>query len=124
MTEKTILVVDDDPGIVTLMATMLRREGFATVAAYTGEEALSQYERQRPALILLDLAMPGMSGFEVAQEIRRREQGKARTPIVVLTAHAQSYYVSRQDELDADGYITKPLTMEKLRSELRQLIPA
>ncbi len=120
---KKVLVVDDDPGIVTLLSTMLRREGFIPVAAHNGHDALEQIEATCPDLILLDLAMPGMDGFEILAEIRRRENGVRRIPIIILTAHLRSYFEARIDT-HIDGYITKPLTLDKLRENLRQFIPA
>lgn len=122
MDNKTILVVDDDPGIVTLVETMLKRDGYTTIAAFSGEEALQQYEINKPHLILLDLAMPGMDGFEVIATIRNREQGIRHTPIVLLTAHAQQYYDNKSQNADIDGYIAKPVTGAKLREDLARFV--
>lgn len=122
MAGRTILVVDDDPGIVTLIVTMLKKDGYTTVSALTGPQALEQYERARPDLILLDLAMPGMDGFDVLKEIRRRDRLAGRhTLVLLLTAHVQSYFPANGREADADGYIAKPVTASKLRRDLQAI---
>lgn len=120
MSGKRILVVDDDPGIVHLIVTMLEKEGYHLVAAHTGQDALQIIEDQHPDLMLLDLAMPGFSGVEVLEEVRRREQdaGAERLPVLLLTAHAQSYFLSQQSALDADGSISKPVSKRKLINDL------
>lgn len=122
MAGRTILVVDDDPGIVALIVTMLKKDGYTTISALTGPQALEQYERARPDLILLDLAMPGMDGFDVLKEIRRRDRLAGRhTLVLLLTAHVQSYFPANGRGADADGYIAKPVTASKLRRDLQAI---
>ena len=92
MRPPVVLIVDDDPGIVILVSTMVKRLNCTVLSAHSGREALSLYEQSAPDIILLDLAMPGMNGLEVFKEIRQREEAAARqTPILFLTAHAQTY---------------------------------
>jgi len=122
MAEKIVLIVDDDEGIVRLVPPMIDREGLRSVAAYDGQEALHLYETLHPDLILLDLAMPVMNGLDVIEAIRRREQGGPRTPIVLLTAHGHSYFTGERPRADVDGYITKPVTLLKLRQEVLPLL--
>ncbi len=122
MPGKTILVVDDDPDIVRLVSMMLTREGFSPVPAHSGPEALAKYESHAPALILLDLAMPGMSGYEVVTAIRAREQDGCHTPIVLLTAHANSYFSRREMPDNVDGCLIKPVTAQQLRNEIQPLL--
>jgi CheY-like chemotaxis protein len=113
-----VLIVDDDPGIVILVSTMVKRLNCTVLSAHSGMEALSVYEQSAPDIILLDLAMPGMNGLEVFREIRRREEaGTRQTPILFLTAHVQTYYASRID-VEPDGYLAKPVTVDKLRTAL------
>lgn len=120
---KTILVVDDDPGIVKLVETMLRRDGYEVLVAFNGREALELHTTTPPDLILLDLAMPVMNGLEVLREIRQRDGTQRRTPIVFLTAHAQGYFSERDPDIDdVEGYITKPVTVAKLRQEIMPLL--
>jgi two-component system alkaline phosphatase synthesis response regulator PhoP len=119
MPERSILIVDDDPGIVQLVVAILKRDGYRTLTAFDGPTALQSYEANAPDLILLDLAMPGMSGFEVIEAIREREGDSKHTLIVLLTAHAQSYFISTVNNVDIDGYIIKPVAADKLRQEIR-----
>ena len=123
MAPKTILVVDDDPGIVKLVETMLHRDGYEVLVAYNGREALQIHLDKRPDLILLDLAMPMMSGLDVMRAIRQQDGAQRRTPIVFLTAHAQGYFSERDPDVDdVEGYLTKPITLAKLRQEIMPLL--
>ncbi|MBN1967304.1 MAG: response regulator [Anaerolineae bacterium] len=121
MASKTILVVDDDAGILRLVAIMLQREGFTVITAENGDQALAQFATEKPDLILLDLAMPGLNGMDVAREIRQREAGGSHTPIIILTALAENYFASRDFDIDVQGYLTKPVTLQRLRQEIDQL---
>ncbi len=123
MTRRTILVVDDDPGIVTMVSAMLKRDVYVTITAHSGKEALRAYAQSKPDLILLDLAMPEMDGYEVVEAIRNQETEGDHTPIVLLTAHLQSYFAAINPDLKIDGYITKPVTAAKLRQDLKKLMP-
>ena len=82
---KTILVVDDERNIVELVRLYLEKEGFAVVAAADGEQALAQFERADPDLVVLDLMLPKLDGFEVCRELRRRSD----VPILMLTARSE-----------------------------------
>jgi CheY-like chemotaxis protein len=120
---KTILVVDDDPGIVKLVETMLQRDGYEVLVAFNGREALRIHAASQPDLILLDLAMPIMNGLEVLRELRQHDGDQRRTPVVFLTAHAQGYFSGRDPDVDdVEGYITKPITLTKLRQEIMPLL--
>lgn len=122
MPGKTILVVDDDRDIVRLVSMMLSREGFSPIPAYSGSEAMEKYEAEAPALILLDLAMPGMSGQDVVAAIRAREKDGQYTPIVLLTAHASSYFSRRDMPENVDGCLIKPVTAQRLLNEILPLL--
>ncbi len=123
MAAHRILVVDDDPGIVTLITAILKRDGYNALSAYSGEDALALYASAHPDLILLDLAMPEVTGFEVLEELRQREaETGRRTPIILLTAYTQSYFVSQGIHPDVQGYLTKPVTSKKLLEDVRRLL--
>jgi two-component system phosphate regulon response regulator PhoB len=111
-----ILVVDDDAPILTLMRSLLREFGFAPVTAATGEEALVAAHRDRPALVLLDLNMPGMSGDEVIRALRN-ESSAGRLPILILSGAPVSS--SELRELDADGAVLKPFDIQALIDQIR-----
>lgn len=125
MANKVILIVDDDRDLRRMLTMILERRGFEPVVAASGEEALGKFAVARPDLVLLDLAMPGMNGFEVAAAIRSREAEDAergRTPIVILTAYAQRYFADLSVNKDVDAYITKPVSPNALVIRLQQFL--
>src|SRR5215210_1094485 len=85
MSGETILIVDDEPTIVEVVALYLQREGFRVVTAADGTAALSMVEQQRPDLVVLDLMLPGLSGLEVTRRLR----ANSALPIIVLTARGE-----------------------------------
>ncbi len=101
-----ILIVDDEPDIVDLLAINLAREGFVTHSAYTGAEGLELARRERPALIILDLMLPDMSGTEVCRRLRA-EPGTRDTPIIMLTAKGEEIDRVVGFEVGADDYVVK-----------------
>ena len=106
----TILIIEDDPGISTVVRLALKGAGFASVITEErGDDGLRTALRERPALIILDLMLPGKDGLSVCREIRRNPS-VTRTPIVMLTAKASEEDVVKGLELGADDYITKPFS--------------
>ena len=105
---KTILIVEDEKNIVDILSFNLGREGYATLEAYDGEAGLQLALEQDPDLILLDLMLPKMNGFDVCRSIR--EHGRA-TPIIMLTAREEETDKVLGLELGADDYITKPFSI-------------
>ena len=115
---KTILVVDDERNIVELVRLYLEKEGFAVVAASDGEQALVQYERTGPDLVVLDLMLPKMDGFEVCRELRRRGD----VPILMLTARSEDVDAIVGLELGADDYVTKPFNPRALVARIKAIL--
>ena len=115
---KTILVVDDERNIVELVRLYLEKEGFAVVAASDGEQALTQYERSGPDLVVLDLMLPQMDGFEVCRELRRRGD----VPILMLTARSEDVDAIVGLELGADDYVTKPFNPRALVARVKAIL--
>ncbi len=115
---KTILVVDDERNIVELVRLYLEKEGFAVVAASDGEQALVQYERSGPDLVVLDLMLPKMDGFEVCRELRRRGD----VPILMLTARSEDVDAIVGLELGADDYVTKPFNPRALVARVKAIL--
>ena len=113
---KTIAVIDDDIHIGNVLEELLQREGYAVLRAYSGTEAVLLLERQRPDLVLLDLMLPGMNGFEVCRRIR---QAGSLVPIVMLTAREEEDDKVRGLELGADDYITKPFKNRELMARVK-----
>ena len=117
---RTILVADDDPQILALISRQLARLGYRVLEAADGAEALASARAQKPDLIVLDVLMPHLSGWEVAREVRR-DPALKNTPIVVLTAigHAVSDATS---PLFADAFLDKPFEFADLESKIAQVL--
>src|SRR3989475_2961654 len=110
-----ILLVDDEQAIQTLLAYPLRKEGYAVVSATTGREALERFRDGRFDLVVLDVMLPQLDGFDVCRELRAR----SAVPIIMLTAKAEEIDKVLGLELGADDYITKPFSMREFRSRVR-----
>jgi two-component system alkaline phosphatase synthesis response regulator PhoP/two-component system response regulator ResD len=115
---KTILVVDDERNIVELVRLYLEKEGFAVAVAADGEQALVQYERSDPDLVVLDLMLPKLDGFEVCRELRRRSD----VPILMLTARSEDVDAIVGLELGADDYVTKPFNPRALVARVKAIL--
>ena len=114
--EKKILIVEDEQNIVDILSFNLEREGYDTIEAYDGPTGLKLALEENPDLILLDLMLPGMDGFDVCRQIRRA--GHA-TPILMLTAREEEADKVLGLELGADDYITKPFSMQELLARVK-----
>ena len=113
---KSILIVEDEQNIVDILSFNLSREGYDTLEAYDGPTGLQLALEQDPDLILLDLMLPGMDGFEVCRQVR--ESGSS-TPIIMLTAREEETDKVLGLELGADDYITKPFAMRELMARVK-----
>jgi two-component system, OmpR family, phosphate regulon response regulator PhoB len=118
----TILVVDDEPPIVDLVRFTLEDADVRVVEASDGAEALVVARQTIPDLVLLDVHMPGLDGFEVCRQLRR-EPSLARTPIVMLTAAGQEADRARGRAAGADEYLTKPFSPLALLALVEALVP-
>ena len=115
---KTILVVDDAPNIVELVRLYLEGAGYATVVATDGPSAVELHRKHRPDLVILDLMLPGMDGFEVCRAIRR----DADTPVLMLTARTDDVDAIVGLELGADDYVTKPFNPRALVARVKAIL--
>jgi CheY-like chemotaxis protein len=120
-TDNLILVVDDDPGIVGFLELALTDEGYRVRAAVNGSEALVRVSEGRPDLILLDMNMPGMDGWEFCSELRGRGPDFSSIPIVVMTAARDASVRSR--EVGAQGFLGKPFDLDQLFRTIAGLLP-
>jgi class 3 adenylate cyclase/CheY-like chemotaxis protein len=118
--QATVLVVDDTPSNIKVMAALLEPLGYRVLSAESGPEALEIAQRHRPDLILLDLIMPGMDGYEVCRRLRT-DSATSFVPVVIVTASTERDRV-RAIELGADDFLTKPLQHAELRARVRSLI--
>ncbi len=114
-----ILVVDDEPNIVDVISMALRFEGFEVESAGTGEAALAAVEAFRPDLMVLDIMLPDMEGFEVAQ---RLGAVRAHVPIIFLTARDATADKIRGLTTGGDDYVTKPFSLEELVARIRTIL--
>jgi two-component system OmpR family response regulator len=122
---RRVLVVDDEANIRDLIEVALRFHGFTTVTAATGEDALRTARRERPDLVLLDVMLPGMDGFEVCRRLRADGD---QVPVIFLTARDTPSDTVTGLTLGGDDYVTKPFSIEALiarvRAVLRRVAPA
>jgi len=114
-----ILVVDDEPAIVTVVRDRLEREGFVVRAVASGEEALARVDADPPDLIVLDVMLPGIDGFEV---LRRLRGAGHKVPVVVLTARDEDVDKIVGLELGADDYLVKPFNPRELSARIRAVL--
>jgi two-component system OmpR family response regulator len=112
-------VVDDEPNITDLVATALRYEGFEVVTALSGRAALGEVAANRPDLLILDVMLPDLDGFEVARRLR---QDGRRVPILFLTAKDATEDKVRGLTLGGDDYVTKPFSLEELIARVRAVL--
>jgi two-component system OmpR family response regulator len=114
-----VLVVDDEPNIVDVIGMALRYQGFAVESAGTGAEALSAVSAFKPDIIVLDVMLPDMEGFDVAERLGARH---ARVPIIFLTARDATQDKIRGLTLGGDDYVTKPFSLEELVARIRSIL--
>ena len=118
---KKILIVDDEPNIVISLEFLMRREGFEVSIARDGEEALSRIRDERPDLILLDVMMPKVNGFEVCQAVRS-DPKLADVRILMLTAKGREAEIAKGLALGADAYVPKPFSTRDLVVQVKSLL--
>lgn len=114
-----ILVVDDEEALVRLISYNLNKEGFTTIPAYDGEEALRLVREEQPDLIILDLMLPGKDGLEVCRNLR---SANIKTPVIMLTARDEEVDKVVGLELGADDYVTKPFSVRELCARAKAVL--
>jgi DNA-binding response OmpR family regulator len=118
---KRILIVDDEPNIVISLEYLMKREGFEAEVAADGEAALEALSRRRPDLVVLDVMLPKLNGFEVCRRIRA-DPGSREVKILMLTAKGRETEVARGLGLGADAYVTKPFSTKDVVAQIRRLL--
>ncbi|MGN0452663.1 MAG: response regulator transcription factor [Ruminococcus sp.] len=118
MSKYKVLIVDDDENICNLLRLYLEKEGFDTVSAYDGLEALKLFSEEKPDLVLLDIMLPGLEGWQVCREIRKDSQ----CPIIMLTAKSETFDKVLGLELGADDYIVKPFETKEVVARVRAVL--
>jgi DNA-binding response OmpR family regulator len=117
----TILVVDDTANIRQILVHLLEKEGYQTVQAKDGEEALSLVRMQKFDLVLLDIMMPKMTGYMVCEALRSRSDTR-RLPVVMVTARGSKDAVLEAIRAGADDYVVKPFTSDVLLAKIRKVL--
>ena len=120
--EPYVLAVDDEEHITELIAMALGFQGFEVDRAATGREALTSIERRRPDLVVLDVMLPDLDGFEVARRLRQAEGAGARVPIIFLTARDTTQDKIEGLRLGSDDYVTKPFSIEELVERVKAVL--
>lgn len=116
-----VLVVDDEPNIVLSLEFLMQQAGFEVETAEDGATALAKVEAAPPDLILLDISLPGISGFDVLEQLRQ-EPLYAKLPIIMLTAHGREVEKEKGLALGADDYVTKPFSTQALVEKVQVLL--
>lgn len=116
-----ILIADDEPNIVISLEFLMKREGYEVFVARDGPQALEAILRDRPHLVLLDVMMPGKTGFDVCQEVRGNEAVKD-TLILMLTAKGRDTDVAKGMAMGATAYMTKPFSTKEMARKVRELL--
>lgn len=122
MSKARILVIDDDQVILDMLQIALRNAEYEVLPAVDGDIGLDIFRKEKPDLVVVDIAMPGIDGYQVVEQIRGLEVEKGHIPIIILTAHHISVMRAYAEELGADLYLTKPIAPQKLIEHITELI--
>lgn len=120
MTSTRVLIVDDEPNIVISLEFLMKQQGYETATAADGRAALSEADRFRPDLVLLDITLPELDGFQVCEKLRA-ERG-AGIAIIMLTARGREAEVAKGVALGADAYVIKPFSTRDLVETVHKLL--
>jgi two-component system phosphate regulon response regulator PhoB len=121
MANESVLIVEDERDIINLISFNLRKVGYRTRNAFSGEEGLSNMMEERPDLVILDLMLPGIDGFEVCRKMKGNEKLK-EIPVIMLTAKAEDADIVSGLESGADDYITKPFSPKVVVARVRAIL--
>lgn len=125
MSKKKIIVIDDDPDLVTFMTVFLGDNGYETLSASDGEEGIAKIRSERPDLILLDISMPTKSGVKCYREVREDPELKS-IPVIMVTGVAEDFkgFISTRRQVPPpDGYLSKPVEKQELLDTIAKLLP-
>ena len=116
-----ILIVDDEPNIVIPLQFLMEQNGYRALVAQSGEEALEMISKEKPDLVLLDIMLPGVDGFEVCEIIRLNPEWR-HTRVIFLTAKGRDVDIAKGMVLGADEYITKPFSNQQIIEAVKKLL--
>jgi len=120
---RRILIVDDEPNIVISLEYLMKREGYETAVAGDGEAALASLAERAPDLVILDVMLPKLNGFEVCRQLRADPRWKG-VRVLMLTARGRDTEVAKGLGVGADAYVTKPFSTKDLVALVKHLLPA
>ena len=118
MANDVVLVVDDEPFIREMLTDVLQNEGYTTLTASNGLEALEEFGKRHPDLVITDLVMAAMDGFELCQRIKEDSD----VPIIMITAFPKEMVKTRQQKVTVDAFMTKPVEIDELISKVDALL--
>lgn len=118
MAQEKILVADDDPNICELLRLYLEKEGYTPILAADGEEAIEKFKEEKPDLILLDIMMPKLDGWQVCREVRKTSD----VPIIMLSAKGETFDKVLGLELGADDYVVKPFETKEIVARIKAVL--
>ncbi len=118
---KKILIVEDEPNIVVPLQFIMKENGYEVTVAFSGEEAVDAIAKMKPDLILLDIMLPGIDGYELCQMIRQKPEWE-KIKIIFLTALGREADMAKGLALEADAYITKPFSNKEVIAKVRNLL--
>jgi CheY-like chemotaxis protein len=124
--KQTILIIDDEPDTVTYFSSLLEDNGYATITARNGAEAIERVTATRPDLITLDITMPGTSGVRCYRDLRETEAWRT-IPVIIITGVSgdfRTFISTRKHVPPPDGYLSKPVDAAELLGLVRKLLPA
>ena len=118
MSQNTILVIDDDVNISKIISLYLEKEGFKAIVAHDGQEGLRKFAEEKPELLILDIMMPVMDGWDTLKEIRKQ----SKVPVIMLSAKGETFDKVLGLELGADDYIVKPFEPKEMIARVKAVI--
>jgi len=118
MAELKILVIDDNPVVLKLDESLLRSVGYEVITASDGIEGIKKAREERPDIILLDIILPGMHGFEVCKKLKEDETTKV-IPVIIVTGAGLEEVARNEPDIQAEGYIAKPYGLEELEAAIQ-----
>ena len=117
-----ILIADDDSQILEVLSKRLIQEGYETVTALDGDDALNKIKKDDPDLIILDIMMPGKNGFDILKEIKSHPTSSKWQPVIIVSAKNQFEDIKKGYDLEADYYITKPCSLDNFVKGVKTMI--
>lgn len=119
--DKKILIVEDEENLVELLRFRLEANGYKVETAYNGEEGLEKIKKIKPDIVVLDVMMPKMHGYEVCK-LAKKNEATRNIPIIMLTAHTQTRDIDEAEKCGADCFVSKPFEPSQLLEEIKRLL--